>query len=178
MVQVQFTGQRFEACALRPLARDNHWNVRHANQGVQQIVEALLRRQASEIKQVAFILRKLVVAGKRLEMGQHLDALGRKPVIDQLAADEFAGSEKQVDATFVTAQPLVQIGFRCQNYRAGAGTRIAPFGNNVIEGAVPAGIAGLAAGDEIIGWAQNFEVIQVIDDRHAPLPKFPKNGRR
>ena len=100
------------------------------------------------------------------------------PFSTSLPANKIAGSEEEIDAAFVGPQPFMEVGFGRQNKCARAWARIAPLRDHMVERALPACLASLAVRDEIIGWTQYLEIVQVIQHRNVAPLEFPENRRR
>jgi len=79
----------------------------------------------------------------------------REPGRAQFLAHEFAGSQKQVHAMFVRAQPLVQVGFGGKNRRrSNAGRRNTRLWRRGGKAPWMHSSQGCPVGDQIVGWAQ------------------------
>src|ERR1700758_5501182 len=88
VAQIQSAAQVFKPRPLGAVARDDHGNLRLADQRVENVVDAFFGRQAAEVEQVSLVARKLIVAGQVLEMRENCDALGGQTVINQFAANK------------------------------------------------------------------------------------------
>ena len=84
---------------------------------------------------------------------------------------------KHVHAAFISFQPFMQVclgrEYQCAGTRAG----IAPFGDSVMESSVAAEFAGTSIGDQIVGWTQNFEIVEVVEHGNPLAFEFPQNRR-
>ena len=145
---------------------------------MQKFVYRFFGGEASEIEDVAFIAGEPVVSRQWLEMGKDLNAIGGESVGDQLAANELAGSEEQIDATLIGSQPFVKVGFGGEHDGAGARAGITVLSDDVGEGALFASGAGFAVRDAVVGRAEDLEVVQVVENGDAAALEFPEDRRR
>jgi hypothetical protein len=118
------------------------------------------------------------IVGQSLKVRQNFNALSREPAVDQLIAHEFARSQEHIHAALVSSQPFVQVCFGGKHHRARTRAGIATFGSGVVESAVTAKFAGTPIGDKIVGWAQNLEVVQMVEHGDPLALQFPKNRGR
>ncbi len=177
-MQVQFFRERLESGTLGTVSRDDERNVWQARHGLQEFIDALLRREPSEVEQIPFIGGQPFGVRQSLEVGQDFNALRGETALDQLVAHEFAGSQEHLHTTFVGPQPFVQVGLGGKNRRAGTRPGVATLCGSVVKSAVTAEFASAAIGDKIVGGAQDLEIVQVVEHGDPLALQFPKNRGR
>ena len=124
------------------------------------------------------MVAELIFGRQFLVVGENLDTVGRKVAGDELGAHKFAGREKQIDAALIGFEPPVEVGFGGEDDGTGARTRVTALGDDAVKSAVAAGFADFALGHEVIGGAEHFEIVEVINNGDAAALEFPEDGGR
>lgn len=98
-------------------------------------------------------------------------------VVDQLVADEVARREDAFNTSFISVQPFMDIRFEGENCR-GRSVRITALGEGVPIIPAVACVACSTVRDAVVAWAEQLEVIHVIQDRNSVGLQFPEDGWR
>src|SRR5581483_7864192 len=96
-----------------------------------------------------------------LEVRKDLDSFSIPAVLHQLKFHELTGREEFRHAAFVRFEPLVNIRFRSQSdglHRV----VVAVLADDLEESPVVAGVAGIALANQVVTWAEELEIVEVI----------------
>src|SRR5205823_6422561 len=119
-----------------------------------------------------------IFSGQYLEVRQHFDTVSRKSGFDKFLAYKVARRQEKIDASQISFEPAVQVGFGSENSCAGTRPCVAVLRYGVAIAARQALFAGAPVGDEVVRWTKNLEVIQMVKHRDLLLFQLPKDRRR
>src|SRR6185437_1303678 len=125
VAQAEERCERLKLVSIRSVARNHNVEVRNLRCRLEQVLDALLCREAPKVQRCSSRDWGLGTCRRFLEMGQYCNAICSPSVLNQFVFDELAWSQEQIDTLVVGAEPAVYIGFRRQHNRLCRSARIA-----------------------------------------------------
>src|SRR5665213_2357593 len=110
-------------------------------------------------------------------MLKHVNPIFVPSIFSQLVFYKSAWSEETVNALFVRSQPFVNVSLRGKHPPRRCGTRVTAFGHNIPELASMTLLARTPARHHVVTRANQFEIVDVIQDRYVLTFQLPQNRR-